>query len=429
MISSAFLSFTGGLYSKMAVFKPFPAIRPHREYCTRTLCPPYDVVSREEAYDYSLDPANFMRVIRTDSILPEEMEYSKESYELSRSIFDQMLADGVYFIDEKPHYYIYSETFHDHTQTGIAGCASIDDYDNGTIKVHEKTLPEKEEDRIRHFSACNANTEPVFLTYRDNEPIRAMTESIISSEKPSYETTDREGVVHRLWPVMDHAAVKLLEQMFLDIESFYIADGHHRTASAVKVGQIKRENSPGYTGEEEFNRFMAVAFPESQLLVLPYNRILTDFEGLSVSELLDRIGKAADLHPSEDGSAPVKKRHSFKIYLDKKWYTASFHEKLIDEKDPVKSLDVYLLQKHVLDPVFGIRDPKNDPRLSFSGGIDSTEKMVEAVDSGKAAVSIMMYPVTIREIMAVSDSRQTMPPKSTWFEPKIGSGWFIHRMD
>ena len=204
----------------MAVFKPFPAIRPRRKYCARTLCPPYDVVSRKEASDYSADPVSFMRVIRTDAALPEEMEYSKESYELSRSILDQMLADGIYFMDEKPRYYVYSETFHDHTQTGIAGCASIDDYDHGIIKIHEKTLPEKEQDRIRHFAACDANTEPVFLTYRDNEPVRQMTESITASEEPAYEAVDREGVIHRLWPVVNDSAVKLLEQMFQDIEAF-----------------------------------------------------------------------------------------------------------------------------------------------------------------------------------------------------------------
>ena len=410
----------------MAVFKPFPAIRPRRKYCARTLCPPYDVVSRKEASDYSADPVSFMRVIRTDAALPEEMEYSKESYELSRSILDQMLADGIYFMDEKPRYYVYSETFHDHTQTGIAGCASIDDYDHGIIKIHEKTLPEKEQDRIRHFAACDANTEPVFLTYRDNEPVRQMTESITASEEPAYEAVDREGVIHRLWPVVNDSAVKLLEQMFQDIEAFYIADGHHRTASAVRVGHMKREDCSSFTGEEEFNRFMAVAFPESELLILPYNRLLADSAGLSVNELLEQISSRAVLQPAEDGNAPVKEKHSFKLYTDHKWYTASFHKDLIDEKDPVKSLDVYLLQKYILDPVFGIRDPKNDPRLTFSGGIDSTEKMTEAVDSGAAAVSFLLYPVTIREIMAVADSGQTMPPKSTWFEPKIGSGWFVH---
>lgn len=410
----------------MSVFRPFPAIRPRRKFCTRTLCPPYDVVSRKEASGYCADPVNFMRVIRTDAALPEEMEYSKESYELSRSILDQMLSDGIYFMDDKPRFYVYSESFQNHTQTGIAGCASIDEYDNGKIKIHERTLPEKEQDRIRHFAACGANTEPVFLTYRDNEPLRQITESITASEEPAYEAVDREGVIHRLWPVMNDSAVKLLEQMFGDIEAFYIADGHHRTASAVKVGHMKREDNSGYTGEEEFNRFMAVAFPESELLILPYNRLLADFAGLSIDELLEQISSRAEILPAEDGDAPVKERHSFKLYAEHKWYTASFHRDLIDEKDPVKSLDVYLLQKYILDPVFKIRDPENDPRLTFSGGFDSTEKMTEAVDSGTAAASILLYPVTIREIMDVADSGQTMPPKSTWFEPKIGSGWFIH---
>ena len=412
----------------MAVFKPFSAIRPHREFASRTLCPPYDVVTREEAAAYSTDPVSFMRVIRTDATLPAEMEYSRESYELSRSILDQMLADGIYFRDESPHYYIYSETFNGHTQTGIVGCASIDEYDSGQIRQHEKTLPDKETDRILHFTACDANTEPVFLTYRDDEHIREMTRQLTESDEPVYEAEDRDGVLHRLWCVNSESAVRLLEQMFLDVDALYIADGHHRTASAVRVGHRKRENSGQYTGDEEFNRFMAVAFPESDLLLLPYNRLIHSLNNLSPQEFIERIRQKADVCLSDDGAAPVRVRHSFKIYLDGTWHTATFHKDLIPEEDPVHSLDVSLLQEHILSPLLGIEDPRTDPRLSFSGGPDSTEQMIRAVDTGKAIAAILLYPLTVENMMNVADKGMIMPPKSTWFEPKIGSGWFVHRI-
>ena len=413
----------------MAVFKPFPAIRPHAEYSSRTLCPPYDVVTRKEAEEYSADPVNFMRVIRTDASLPQEMMYSSESYDLSRSILDQMLSDGIYFKDDKPHYYIYSETINGHTQTGIVGCASIDDYDNGIIKRHEKTLPAKEQDRIRHFSACGTNTEPVFLTYKEDKHIRRMTEQIIHSQPPVYETTDKEGVIHRLWPVMSDSAVKLLEQMFLDVDALYIADGHHRTASAVKVGHLQRESHGQYTGDEEFNRFLAVAFPENDLMVLPYNRLIRDLDGLKPEEFLSAIEQCADVDPADDGDAPVSETHQIKIYIEGKWYKAVFHKELYEQPDPVKSLDVYLLQEYVLAPVLNIQDPRSNPRLSFSGGIDSTREMVRMVDSGEAAAAILLYPVKVQDIMKVADTGMTMPPKSTWFEPKLGSGWFLHRFN
>lgn len=422
----------------MASFKPFPAIRPAAEYAADTLCPPYDVVDRDEAAEYCKNPVNFMRVIRADALLPEDKTYSKETYDLSRANLDKLMADGVYSEDMHPRYYIYSETFQGRTQTGIVGCASIDEYENGTIKKHEVTRAEKELDRIRHFDVCDADTEPVFLTYKDSDRIKALTESITGDEDPEYETTDRVGVSHRLWPVKDESAIKLLEGLFSDVDCMYIADGHHRSASAVKVGHMKREQYGGYSGVEEFNRFMAVAFPESELTVLPYNRLLTSLSGMTGDEFLSRLSDVADLSEISESAAAGQDRndrdsyparHTVNLYMDGKWHAVKFHSDIIDEDDPVKSLDVYLLQEYVFAPLFGITDPRTDKRLAFDGGTGSTARLEKAVDSGKAEAAFSLCPLTVREIMKVADNDLIMPPKSTWFEPKLGSGWFAHRID
>ncbi len=409
----------------MAIFKPFSSIRPDAAYASETLCPPYDVVSREEAAAASQHPHSFMHVIRADAEFPPEQNDSEEVYLRSRQHLDRFLSDGIYREDDRPHFYIYSETMNGRTQTGLVGCASIDEYESGIIKRHEVTRSAKEQDRIRHFAACEADTEPVFLMYKDNNFIRQMTQSIMESFTPEYETTDEAGVLHRLWVVERDIDCEKLEQAFSGVSSLYIADGHHRTASAVKVGHRKREEYGTYTGEEEFNRFMAVAFPESQLEVLPYHRLIHDLGGLTQEQLLEQLTKCADV-TGPYPSCPDLERHSAAVYLPGAWYRFRFHSRLIDESDPIHSLDVDLLQQNVLEPLLKIHDPRRDPRLSFLGGTESIEQMISRVNSGKEAAAFALHPVSVREIMDVADAGQVMPPKSTWFEPKIGSGWFLH---
>ena len=333
-----------------------------------------------------------MHIIRADGDLSDEPLYSDNIYRRSAEMLDSFINDGILIQDVSPSYFIYSQTMDGRTQTGIVGCASIDDYENGVIKKHEVTREDKERDRIRHFDECSADTEPVFLIYKNKNDIQQLTERIMSESEPEYDTVDAAGVRHRLWPVNSPEDTAAYRAIFDAMDALYIADGHHRTASAVKVGRRRREAMPGYTGEEEFNFFMAVAFPDDQLRVLDYNK------------------------------------HECTMYLDKSWYTLRFKEGMIDESSPVTSLDVSALQERVLAPLLGIKDPRTDMRIAFVGGIKGSAELQRRVDSGEMSVAFELYPVSVGEIMSVADAGMIMPPKSTWFEPKLGSGWFIHRI-
>ncbi len=413
----------------MAIFRPFPAVRPDRKYAAETLCPPYDVVTREEAAAISAaEPHSFMHIIRADGDLIEEPLYSDSIYRRSADMLDRFISDGILIKDETPSYFIYSQTMNGRTQTGIVGCASIDDYENGVIKKHEVTREDKERDRIRHFDECSADTEPVFLIYKNHQDIQKLTDSIISAAEPEYDATDAAGVRHRLWPVSADDATEAYRDMFDSMPALYIADGHHRTASAVKVGRRRREAMPGYTGEEEFNFFMAVAFPDDQLQVLDYNRLVKDLNGYTKADFIEKLNEIfeitdvgpADPHPSH--------KHECTMYLDGHWYILNFREGMVDESSPVTSLDVSALQERVLAPLLGINDPRTDMRISFVGGIKGSAELQRRVDSGEMSVAFELFPVSVSDIMDVADAGMIMPPKSTWFEPKLGSGWFIHQI-
>lgn len=412
----------------MAIFRPFPALRPDSKYAAETLCPPYDVVTREEAAAISADKSHsFMHIIRADGDLSDEPPYSDKIYRRSADMLRKFINDGTFIKDDFPSYFIYSQTMNGRTQTGIVGCASIDDYENGIIKKHEVTREDKERDRIRHFDECSADTEPVFLIYKNQKDIQDLTDGIISSKAPEYDSTDASGVRHRLWPVNAPSDLKAYERIFRSMPSLYIADGHHRTASAVKVGHKRRQSSPGYTGSEEFNFFMAAAFPDDQLQVLDYNRLVKDLNGYTNEEFISKLNEifeitdvgTADPHPSE--------KHECTMYLSGHWYILKFREGTIDESSPVSSLDVSALQDLVLAPLLGINDPRTDMRISFVGGIKGSAELQKRVDSGEMAVAFELFPVSVNDIMSVADAGMIMPPKSTWFEPKLGSGWFIHQ--
>ena len=304
---------------------------------------------------------------------------------------------------------------------------SIDEYLDNTIKKHEFTRVEKEIDRINHFDRCNTNTEPVFLTYRDDKRLRTLIEGWMSSHKPEYDFVTDDGIGHTLWVISDRSVVEALTLLFGETDALYIADGHHRSASAVKVGQKRREETPHYTGEEEFNFFMAVIFPDSDLKIFDYNRVVKDLSGLTEEAFLNRVSEKFDITPVEAGPYRPEAKHIFGMYLKDRWYKLSAKSEIICEEDVIQCLDVSILQDHLLDPILGIKDPRTDKRIDFVGGIRGLKELERRV-SLDMTVAFALHPVSIANLLAVSDKDMVMPPKSTWFEPKLGSGLFMHEL-
>ncbi len=412
----------------MTCFKPFQAFRPKREYAQQALCPPYDVVTRQEAERIaSKSPNSFMHIIRAEADLPDKEQYSDAVYQKAAENLASLERRGIFFSDEKPLYYIYSQTMDGRSQTGIVGCSSIDDYENGIIKKHEITRTEKELDRIRHFDICSADTEPVFYFFRNSREISDIISRVTQENTPEYDVTDETQVRHRFWPIYDQKICENLEKLFDKLPELYIADGHHRTASAAKVGKKRRESFPQYDGSEEFNRFLAVAFPADQLKVYDYNRLVKDLNGLSEAEFFEKLSLLCDIEESEEQHALPEKKHTCAMYFSGKWYMLTFRGFSADNSDPVSALDVSFLQENVLSPLLGITDPKTDSRIGFVGGIKGPDELKRRVDSGEMAVAFAMYPVSVDEIMRIADAGLVMPPKSTWFEPKLGSGLFVHK--
>jgi uncharacterized protein (DUF1015 family) len=312
-------------------------------------------------------------------------------------------------------------------QTGIVGCVSIDEYINNTIKKHEFTRVEKELDRINHFDYCDMNTEPVFLTYRDDKRLRTMIEGWTRNHEPEYDFVTNDGIGHSLWAITDQETVGALTALFDEIDSLYIADGHHRSASAVKVGQKRREEHPEYTGEEEFNFFMAVIFPDADLKIFDYNRVVKDLNGMSEKEFLDKISENFTVEQAVESPYRPEAKHIFAMYLNNQWYKLTAKAEIVCDEDVIKCLDVSILQEHLLGPVLGIEDPRTDKRIDFVGGIRGLSELERRVNKDMK-VAFALYPVSISDLLAVSDKNMVMPPKSTWFEPKLGSGLFMHEL-
>ncbi len=411
----------------MAIFKPFKAVRPTAKNAVRLLCPPYDVVGREQAINIACsDEMSFMHIIRSETDLPDEDAYSENVYKKASENLNDFLKKGILNEDSKPSYYIYSQTMSERTQTGIIGCASIDDYEADIIRKHEKTRSEKEQDRIRHFDACNANTEPIFLMHKHSDTLEKIIAEITENDIPVYEVTDKCNVIHKLWTVNNDDEIETIDRGFEKLEALYIADGHHRAASAVKVGHKRRKANPAYNGSEEFNRFMAVSISADKLNVLGYHRLLTDLNGMNKDEFLSALNNICNIDIQTEIMLPDKE-HNIVMYIDNTAYKLSFHKNLLPEtSDIIGNLDVSLLQNNILAPLLGIKDPRTDKRISFSGGIDCEKEIINTIDSGKAAVAFFIYPISVDNIMKVADAGLVMPPKSTWFEPKLGSGWFVH---
>ena len=411
----------------MAVFKAFRAYRPSVKNQASIPALPYDVMNTEEAREMVKgNPLSFLHVDKAQiDFEPGFDQYSKQVYEKARDNLLALENSGNMVQDEKPCLYIYRQVMNGRAQTGIVGCASIDDYKNNVIKKHEHTLAVKEQDRINHVDTCDANTGPIFLTYRENKDINNMVYSWTRSHEPVYNFTS-DGVVQTVWVVDDEDICAKLQSEFNKVPALYIADGHHRCASAVKVGEKRREQFPDYTGNEEFNYFLAVAFPDCELEIMDYNRVVKDLQGYSFEGFLERI-KDKFIVEELDGVKKPDEKHTFSMYSHKKWYKLTAKDGTFDDTDPVARLDVSILQNNLLGPVLGIDNPKTNSRIEFIGGIRGLAELERRANSDME-IAFAMYPTTVDDLMSIADADKIMPPKSTWFEPKLLSGLFIHHL-
>ncbi len=412
----------------MAVIKPFLCVRPVPSLADRVAALPYDVYNRREAKEeVGREPYSFLKIDRPETQFPDDVDmYAPEVYEKARELLDIGMKNDTFVKEKKEYYYIYELIMEGRSQTGIVACASIDDYLNNVIKKHENTREEKELDRIRHIDVCNAQTGPIFLAYRADKKINEVVAKV-KERTPLYDFTAVDQVVHRVWGVTEVQDIRSIWDAFAGIDSIYIADGHHRAASAVKVGLKRREEHPDYDGTEEFNYFLSVLFPDDELKILDYNRVVKDLNGYGKEEFLEKIGTYFTV--KETGIEPYRpqKKAEFGMYLDKKWYCLKAKEELAGMTDPVDSLDVSLLQDYLLGPILGIGDPRTDSRIDFVGGIRGLKELEKRVEEDMAA-AFSMYPTSIEELFHVADAGRLMPPKSTWFEPKLRSGLFIHEL-
>lgn len=410
----------------MAVIRPFVCVRPEASVVANVAALPYDVYNREEAKAEVLrEPKSFLKIDRAETQFDDSVDtYAPCVYEKAKELLEAMIADGTFITDTDKAYYVYELTMNGRPQTGIVACASIDDYQNNVIKKHENTRADKEIDRITHVDTCSAQTGPIFLAYRANAVINAEVAKA-RGQKAIYDFVSPDGIRHTVWKINEGESVNAICNAFSEIQDIYIADGHHRAASAVKVGLRRREANPGYTGEEEFNFFLSVLFPDEQLMIMDYNRVVRDLNGNTKDEFLAKIEEKFDVRESSGQVAPSKKGE-VGMYLDGKWYVLNAHADILSD-DPVDGLDVAVLQNNVLTPILGIEDPRTDKRIDFVGGIRGLSELERRVSEGMA-VAFSMYPTSIGELFAVADAGLLMPPKSTWFEPKLRSGIFIHRI-
>jgi uncharacterized protein (DUF1015 family) len=404
---------------------PFRALRPRPEVADQVAAVPYDVVNRAEAAELARgNPRSFLHVGRSDIDLPQEVDaYDPRIYLRAREALDQFVLEGTLLRDEAPALYLYRQTMDGREQVGVVGCVHVDDYERDLIRKHEKTRPDKEDDRTRHVLALNANAEPVFLTYRPQPDIDALV-ARETAGPPLYDFTAPDGVRHTVWRVVAPAD---LARAFEPVPHSYVADGHHRSASAWRAGKQLRGKNSDHRGDEEYNWFLAVLFPSAQLRILPYNRVVRDLNGLTPDAVLARLREVGRLQaaPSPEPDRPG----AFGVYLAGHWYRLELDPATIDRSDPIASLDVALLQDRVLAPILGVGDPRTDKRIDFVGGIRGPAELARRVDSGEMAIAFALHPTSLEQLMAVSDAGQVMPPKSTWFEPKLRSGLFVHELE
>ena len=409
----------------MAKIRPFMAIRPKKDMAKSVAALPYDVMSSDEArVMVESEPYSFLRIDRAEVNFPVGTDiYSDEVYEKAASLIGDWRSEGVLIQDDTPCYYLYMQTMDGREQTGLVCVCPVEDYDAGKIKKHELTRAEKEEDRKRHVDVCNANTGPIFLTYRKNDDVSALVKEIKNLE-PEYDFVSDDGIRHTVWLVNDEESIAKLTDAMSQVDGLYIADGHHRCASACSVGRNRRAENPNSTGEEEFNYFLAVLFPDEELKIFDYNRAVKDLNGNTPEEFLTKLEELFDISKSDDAVRPNKKG-CFGMYLDGSWYELNIHPEMVEGRVGANALDVSVLQDLVLAPILNIGDPRTDDRISFIGGIRGLSELERVTDKG---VAFSMYPTGVEELMEIADSGEIMPPKSTWFEPKLRSGLFIHEL-
>ena len=413
----------------MATIRPFRAIRPIPDKAAVIAALPYDVYNRQEAKEaVKGNPDSFLNIDRAETQFDDSVDtYAECVYEKAHDLLWEKIAKGDFLWEDAPCYYIYELTMEGRVQTGIVACASIDDYEHQVIKKHENTRADKEADRIHHVDSCNAQTGPIFLAYRANAVIREIVAKT-KQQAAVYDFTSEDGIRHRVWVISEADDINAIRASFDSIGEIYIADGHHRAASAVKVGLKRRAEHPDYDGSEEFNYFLSVLFPDEELMIMDYNRVIKDLNGLSADAFLAKVQEIFDVRPVERTDRKPGKKGNFSMYLEGNWYLCTIRE-TDRSTDPVKGLDVSLLQELLLAPVLGIGDPKTDKRIDFVGGIRGLDELERrcSVD-GDCVCAFAMYPTDIQELFAVADAGLLMPPKSTWFEPKLRSGLFIHEI-
>jgi len=415
----------------MAIVRPFRAVRPHETLADKVAALPYDVMNSEEAREMVKDnPYSFLHVDKSEVDLPLSIDlYDQRVYEKARENIVKFMEEGTLVQEKEKALYIYTLVMDGHPQTGLVSLASIDDYQNNVIKKHEFTRAEKEADRIRHVDVTNFHTGPIFLTYVYQEEITRIIEEYKKSHTPLYDFVAEDGVQHTAWAILDEEIIEELRRRFEKVESLYIADGHHRAASAVRVGMMRREKNKEFTGEEEFNYFLSVIFPSNELRIMDYNRVVKDLNGCDSEQFMEAVKKDFTVTAYEgEGPYRPERKHTFGMYLDGRWYKLEAKEHIIFDEDPLKRLDCKILQDHLLHPVLGIEDPRVDKRIDFVGGIRGLKELERRVEKDMK-VAFSMYPTTIMDLISISDAGMVMPPKSTWFEPKLRSGLFLHDLE
>lgn len=415
----------------MAVLKPFKGIRPKQEVVGQVASRPYDVLNSAEAREeVKGNPHSFLHVVKPEVDLPEDVDLHSETvYKKAKENLDKLIADGAFVQDPESYFYVYAQTMNNKTQYGLVGCAAVDDYMNNIIKKHELTRPDKEEDRMNHIRYTGFNAEPVFFAYPDHNRVDELVAQAVNVPV-TYDFTTQDGVRHQFWIIREKAIVEEIQTIFeKDIPYTYVADGHHRTAAAALVGNERKKNNPAHNGEEEYNFFLAVHFPASQLTIIDYNRLVKDLNGLSKEAFIEKLKSGFEIQNRGTKVYTPGGIHDFSMYLDGEWYSLKAKESTFDDADPIRSLDVTVLSEQVLTPVLDITDLRKSQRIDFVGGIRGLGELKKRVDSGEMAVAFALHPVSMDQLINIADTDNIMPPKTTWFEPKLRSGLVIHALD